>query len=61
MASLPRPNCPTCHGSGEVETWHRDAKGNLLMVSYDDCYCTMRPLVVEEEDWTNDPPRQHRI
>jgi hypothetical protein len=49
---FPNPNCPTCHGSGEVEAMKYQS-GELVAIEYITCPCTRRPLVVEEEDWSN--------
>lgn len=65
---LPNPNCPTCHGNGEVETWTYDdgerriihdrtspgPRKVLVAISYDPCPCQYRPLVTHEEDWSDD-------
>lgn len=51
--SFPNPNCPRCHGNGELEIMTKDASGFLVAISYEPCPCTFQ-CVVEEEDWSDD-------
>lgn len=50
--SFPRPNCPRCHGGGDIETVHRDGDGTIVAYIYDRCPCTYRAAWVDQEDWT---------
>ena len=51
---FPNPNCPTCRGSGVVEfTWY-DSVRKAERIDFHNCECTQRPLMVEEEDWSNE-------
>lgn len=55
MRGFPKPDCPTCRGSGEKEIWFTHPGGTTVAVDWQPCPCTFRPLVEElraEEDWT---------